>query len=105
MIDISFPQYLMLKRIKRANPLPNQNLSQEQYEIIQYLEEHNFVDEMISEDDWTFNDNIVFANSTLTGFRITEAGKAQISAYTASFHKWWIPLVISIIALFVSIFK
>lgn len=105
MIDTSFSQYLMLKRIKKANPLLNQNLSQEQYEIIQYLEEHNFVEEIVSDDDWTFDNNILFTNSASVGFRATETGKAQISTYNATFFKWWIPLVISIIALAVSIFK
>lgn len=105
MIDTNFSQFLMLKRIKRANPLPNKNLSKEEYKIIQYLLEHNFVKENFSFGNITSYDNIYIDHSLLTGYQITEAGKAQIWTFSTKFLKWWIPLAVSLIALIVSIFK
>ena len=105
MIDTDLTQHLMLKRIKRANPLSCKNLSEEQFKIIEYLEEHNFIEPLILEGDITSYGNVFIDNSVLTGYKITEAGKAQIWAFSAKFLKWWIPLVISVIALIVSIFK
>lgn len=107
MVDINHDQYKMLKRISKAQSIEIGSLTDEEKKICDFLCENSFVSYHC---DWNYKES----NSSYAPFipriesskyEITEKGKAQIAAYKATFHKWWIPLAISIIALIVSILK
>ena len=102
MVDISFQQYKMLKRISKQNTISTHFLSLEQRDICEFLCNKGFL--LISKKERLNPDGeIDIFVLHPAEYAITQAGKAQISAYEASFHKWWISVVISVISLIISI--
>lgn len=98
MTDINYSQYRMLCKINKVTKINPNSFSKEDYEICEFLcsckllakEEKHFRDS---------NGKINIFKFEVTEYKITQAGKAQISVYRLSFHKWWIPLIISIVAI------
>lgn len=96
MLDIDRGQYRMLKRIKNHPNMPTADLSKEEKEICRFLARHHFV---------TYRPHAI---STQDGTKVThglpdkisttQEGNAQLYIFRTTFHKWWIPLVIAIIA-------
>ena len=86
MIDIDFKQFRMLKRIKHKKLIKSTNFTKEQLDICAYLKSNDFITVR----------TVLSESPHYNEYRITQKGSAQLSAYVASFHKWWIPLIISI---------
>lgn len=100
MVDIDFKQFKMLLKLKHNNIKTDKiELSEEDQDILEFLIKNNFA---VIIDDIKYipsSSNFVIGEIPIlnsTTYQITQDGKAQISAYVSSFHKWWIPLVISI---------
>lgn len=91
MIDISRPQFKMLLKIKRARGLYADSLSLEELSICEYLLSNGCI-----------SDHTV-PGSASPLLKITQFGDAQIYIFASTFYKWWIPVIISIIALIISI--
>lgn len=101
MVDIDYSQFKILGRIRRHKSIKHDDLSDEEINICEFLFNHGFVTK-----NKTFNqipnkfDNVPVL--TVDSYKITEKGKAQLSAYVAAFHKWWLPLIVSIASLILS---
>lgn len=99
MIEISNRHYRFLKRIKKQRILYVSNLSSDEKAIARYLatakciKAKNQINQSIPE----------ITRITPKSYEITQYGKAQIYAFKAKFYKWWIPVVISVCALIVSV--
>lgn len=107
MVDINHDQYKMLKRISKAQSIETDSLTDEEKKICDFLCENRFI---LPQSDWDYEEsNLSYApfvpHIKSKKYVITQAGKAQIYSFKAAFHKWWIPLAISILALIVSILK
>ena len=102
MVDISFQQYRMLKRISKQNIISAHFLSLEQRDICEFLYNKDFL-RISKKERLTPNGEIDIFGLHPAEYTITQAGKAQISAYEASYHKWWFSVVISVISLIISI--
>lgn len=102
MVDINFQQYKMLKHINNVQSISTANFSTEELEICEFLCNKEFLS-ITQKTRYTPDKNLDLFNLYPAEYRITQAGKAQISAYEASFHKWWFSVVIAVISLVVSI--
>ena len=98
MTDINYPQYRMLCRAKKVTSMNPSEFSEEETDICEFLCSCGF---LTKTEKYVRNSNgkVNIFEFEVTGYTITQAGKAQISVYRLSFHKWWIPLIISIAAL------
>lgn len=102
MVDISFQQYKMLKRISKQNTISTHFLSPEHRDICEFLCSKDFL-RISKKERLTPNGEIDIFGFHPAEYAITQDGKAQISAYEASYHKWWFSVVISVISLIISI--
>ena len=102
MVDTNFRQYRMLKKINKLSALSTAGLTEEELDICSFLCKHEFL-EVDHQYHYTPNGEIDIFGLYPSSYSITQSGKAQISAYESSFHKWWIPVVISVISLIVSL--
>lgn len=101
MVDISFKQYKMLKRINKNQSVKYEEFTEEEIKTCEFLAEKDFVTlntKSVPVPNNPYNAHI----PVLDNYEITEEGKAQISAYISSFHKWWIPLIVSIASFILS---
>ncbi len=101
MVDISKPQYKMLVKIHKRNQLPYESLSEEEKDICSYLLAHNLIC-VIKQLDKSSAPSMQLPAVKIKSVQITQAGMAQIYTFKSTFYKWWIPVVISIIALILS---
>lgn len=101
MVDISFKQYKMLKRINKNKNVKYEELSEEEIKTCEFLADKNFIS-LNTKYEPIPNNLYNVQRPVLDNYEITEDGKAQISAYISSFHKWWIPLIVSIASFILS---
>lgn len=99
MVDISYEQYKTLKKIKKSESVKLSNLTEDELECCEYLLKHKFIDY----DDELLGDSIENFQYVVDAYKITQKGHAQLFTFVASFHKWWIPLVISLASLVLSV--
>lgn len=100
MVDIHLKHYKMLKQIENSKTFENKDLSDEQIEIIDFLIRKDFVEKL--QYDGEVNSYKDYLNLKPSGYKITQEGLAQISAYSSTFLKWWIPLIVSIASFILS---
>lgn len=98
MTDINYPQYRMLCRAKKVTSMNPSKFSKEETDICEFLCSCGFLTKT-EKHVRDSNGKVNIFEFEVTGYTITQAGKAQISVYRLSFHKWWIPLIISIASL------
>lgn len=102
MIDISKEQYRLLKKIKKSKRIPTSTLTDSELEICKYLMHNNCIEAALFS-----HQDITGAYHTLKKLpkeiALTQAGESQIYAFRSTFYRWWIPVIISAIALIVSI--
>lgn len=92
MIRIDFQQYLMLRRARKfGTVLHVDDMTPEQQEICEYLCNEKLLKMVSATVDSSYR-------RKPKSYKITQGGKAEISAYVLAFHKWWIPLIIAIAA-------
>lgn len=101
MVDISKSQYKMLVKVHKRNQLPYESLSEEEKDICSYLLAHNLI-RVIKQLDKSSAPSMQLPAVKIKSVQITQAGMAQIYTFKSTFYKWWIPVVISIIALILS---
>lgn len=97
MCNISRKQYRVLKHIYRRKSINSSQLSDERIEICNYLTECNYL---------SIQPLSIVLDSPLCSdylLRVTQSGEAEIYRFRSTFYKWWIPVVISVFALLVSI--
>lgn len=97
MIEINSQQYRMLKRIRRYKKLDTSKLSEEELEICDFLVSNNFLVASSSRAEEIAN-HTEYVNIVAESYAITQEGCAQIYAFASKFRKWWIPVVISLLA-------
>lgn len=101
MIDLSKEQYKMLCKIQKKN-LTKSDLSERELSVCEYLLEIECI-----RPDTQILPNYGGRSSVVKLFpsklECTQKGEAQVYAFRSTFYKWWIPVVISVIALLVSI--
>lgn len=102
MVDTDFPQFRMLVRIKKAVNYSAEGMPESEKDICEYLNDHGFI-KPTYEYTFEYEAPLEDCGPKITSYRITQEGRAQIFSYIAAFHKWWIPLVISIAALIIGI--
>lgn len=102
MIDISYPQYKMLRTIQRKKLISTAFLSNEELDICLYLLEHDCVKD-IAFSGIDFSGNVIKDSSLPPDIKITQTGEAQLYVFRSKFHKWWIPVLISLLSFIVSV--
>ena len=101
MLDISREQYKMLSKINKATTLQSSSLSTEELEICEYLVDHECIKaRTFAHPD--FKGGIHVQRSLPPDIELTQTGKAQLYAFRSTFYKWWIPVIISVLALIIS---
>jgi len=100
MIEINFKQFLMLIRVKHFPIDTAKNkLSDEEEKILNFHISHGFIQANNDIEYLPTSSDVIIGDIPIvksTTFQITQEGKARISAYKSAFHKWWIPIIISI---------
>lgn len=104
MSTIGKSHYKLLKRISRRTTISAESLSKEELDICSYLHSLKLIEcdmqnPIIRENAYGFQ-SLVYEH---VEYSITQVGKAEIYNFKSTFYKWWIPVVISIVALIVSI--
>lgn len=89
-------QYKMLKRISKYNLFEYTDFSDDESEIIKFLADQGFV-------AYTADPNTESRISYKKYCRITQSGYAEIYSFKVEHFRFWIPSVISLIALLTSI--
>lgn len=102
-LSLSKEQYKMLCKIKKHKGLSRSSLSDVELAICQYL----LMRDCIAKPKhvsipWQI-DKSQTQNQLPEHLVITQFGEAQVYTFRSKFYKWWIPVVISIIALITSI--
>lgn len=101
-VDISRRQYLLLKMFRKDNA-SLKALNDKQLEDCEYLIDCGYL---------KATRELVYCDSTIggarpvptiTAFSTTASGRAAMYTFKATFYKWWIPVIISIGSLVVSI--
>lgn len=101
-MNISKEQYKLLKKIAKYNVISTSQLSAYEKEACIFLEQKGFL-LIASQDRISENGTIDIFHCYPTEYKITQARRVEIYAFKSTFYKWWIPLVISVIAILVSI--
>lgn len=104
MVDISKPQYKMLKKLHKNKCLSYEYLSDEEKEICTYLLQHNLISVTKKMGEFSKTD-MILPPLKIDSCSITQSGEAQIYIFKSTFYKWWIPVLISIAALIISIWS
>lgn len=104
MVDLSKKQYKMLCKIKKNGFIEKSSLSNTELSICQYLLSvdclqafHEVVPSL------NFDTKIQTVKRLPLKIELNQTGEAQIYAFRSTFYKWWIPVVISVISLLISI--
>ncbi len=102
MSNLSKSQYKMLCRIKKEKTTSTNSLSKEEVEICSYLLTHGCIVPRCSP---ALNSSGRLINIKLLPehLKITQEGEAHIYSFRSTFYKWWIPVVVSIFSLLISI--
>lgn len=101
-VDISRGQYLLLKKFCKNNASA-ESLDSEQLSDCNYLVKCGYlkaIKELKSYEQTVCGVRPIAAIASLT---TTASGRAAIYSFKATFYKWWIPVIISIASLIVSI--
>lgn len=102
--SISTPQYKLLKRINKLGSVKFESFSDKEKEICNFLLQNNYVSA-----DGIYGYDVFSSSSRIHNLplkvQITQLGEAKMYTFKMMFYKWWIPVVISILSLVVSIFK
>ena len=98
MVDLDYKHYKFLVKAKKKQ-LDYNRLSDEGIKICQYLSSVGCFEEI-----YIMNQENI-GHIQINGYSITEMGKAQILSFRFKYHYWYIPILISLISLFVAIFK
>lgn len=85
MNDLSKKQYKMLCEIKKRGGIFNRPLSTEEKEICKYLSKLGCL-------------YFITTPSSKKTVQLTQFGETQIYAFRSTFYKWWIPVIISMLA-------
>ncbi len=102
MLNLSKEQYKMLLKIKKSNYITSSSLSDKEIEICKYLMYNGYIESsLFSRQD--INGAYHTLKKLPEKISITQTGETQIYVFRSTFYKWWIPVVISIAALIVSI--
>ena len=99
MIEISNKQYRFLKKIKRRTVVYVSDLSPNEITMARYLSTAKCI-KAVHRMDLSVPD---VARVVPKSYQITQYGEAQLYTFKAKFYKWWIPVVISIFALIISV--
>lgn len=102
MLDISGPQYRMLRKIKKGKVTKCSSLNEEELAICQYLVDHNCLASRSFPQRNVLGENSV-VKALPPDLKITQTGEAQLYVFGSKFRKWWIAIVISALSLLVSI--
>ena len=103
MVDLSKKQYKMLCRIKKQGNISLTSLTEDEKSVCLYLlDQKCIVSPKRLPAPWQ-SSNTPTSPSLPSVIRITQTGEAQIYTFRSKFYKWWIPVVISIIALITSV--
>lgn len=95
MVDISFKQYKILKRINKSQSIKYEELSEEEIKTCDFLAEKNFLS--LNADYLPLPNNPYnIHRSVPNNYEITEEGKAQIYVFKSKFYKTRISLILSI---------
>lgn len=92
MAKLDFSQYRLLSKIKRRKVVPGESIKKEHSENLSYL---------LSEKYICYSRPAT--SHSLPVYRTTPQGRAAIYDFRISYMKWWIPVVISIGSLIVSV--
>ena len=103
MIDINREQYKMLCRIKKSDGLPQKSLSENDIQVCYYWLEHNCISEAQTYPSPPYINRPPAKKRLPSTIEITQTGKAQIYIFRTTFHKWWIPLAVSIASFTLSV--
>lgn len=89
---INYKQYRLLRRCRKfGTVLQTASLTAEEREACAYLLDCKLLEIVTAEHDERFR-------RVAKTYKITQRGCAELSAYVRAFHKWWIPLIIAIVA-------
>ena len=101
MVDLSKEQYKVLRKIKKHGAIQQSSLSDRELTICRYL----LTVECLEAKCIYHPTATGIGTSTVlpSEIRLSQTGEAQIYAFRSTFYKWWVPVVISIIALIISI--
>lgn len=102
MSNISKEQYRLLKKIQRMESISPNSLTDNELNICKFLSDKGFLS-VTNKYQKTSDGNLNIFSSSPSEYSITQSGKAEIYIFKSTFYKWWIPVVISIAALIVSI--
>lgn len=100
--DISRNQYRLLKKFCKSNVFIT-SMSKEQADDCQHLLDLGFLEPLIEYNDYIFSNGEHHPSPDVASYTTTAAGRAAIYSFKATFYKWWIPVIISIASLIVSI--
>lgn len=102
MPNIDAAQYRILKRLHKKGPIQSNHILPAQKSDYGYLLKCGYITEIKQ-----LQESVTVTGKRpvvrVTGYEITAEGRAERYDFKATFYKWWIPVVISIIALIVSI--
>lgn len=103
MIDLSKPQYKMLCKIKTKKAIPKSSLSESELAICQYLFKQKCFITQTKTVAFGLTPQIETIELFPETIQLSQIGEAQIYAFRSTFYKWWIPVVVSILSLLISI--
>lgn len=98
---LSKEQYKFLRKIKKHGGIARNSLSAKERDICRYLLSEECINKAKSNSaPWQLSYNQDRLPEHIT---ISQRGEAQVYTFRSTFYKWWIPVVISIVAIIVSI--
>lgn len=101
-VDISRGQYLLLKKFRKDN-ISAESLDKKQLDDCDYLVKCGFLKAIKELKLYEHAIGGARPIPTIASFSTTASGRAAIYSFKATFYKWWIPVIISIASLIVSI--
>lgn len=93
MVDIDYPQFRMLRRIKRHKTVKSINFTKDQLEICDHLKLNGFITVR----------TVLSASPHYNEYRITQKGKAQLCTFKSQFYKTRTSLILSVFSTFASV--
>ena len=104
MAGLDIQRYKFLKKIKKK-PLPTQSVTTDEKLKCDYFLKNHYI--IIHEEKQSIVSKSGFISHKIVSsyYQITEEGKVAIYNFYISFMRWWIPLLISIAALGLSLFQ
>lgn len=92
MTDIARTQYLLMCKMNRKKSISISSMSNRQKDDLDFLKSKGYV--KISKPA---------THSSPAQYQVTAAGRAAMYVFLSTFYKWWIPVIISIGSLTVSV--